>query len=32
MPEEPGEHTYWVYLMSDSYMGLDQQIPLTFVR
>jgi hypothetical protein len=30
LPEEEGEYTYWLYLMSDSYPGLDQQIPLTF--
>ena len=30
MPETPGRVIYTVYLMSDSYIGLDQQYDLHF--
>lgn len=30
MPENPGRVIYTVYLMSDSYLGLDQQYDLYF--
>mmetsp|Transcript_16138 Transcript_16138/g.17948 ORF Transcript_16138/g.17948 Transcript_16138/m.17948 type:complete len:210 (-) Transcript_16138:40-669(-) len=30
-PEDPGEYTYQVYFLSDSYIGLDQQYPIKFV-
>ena len=30
-PEEEGNWTYFVYLMSDSFRGLDQQLPFSFI-
>lgn len=29
-PTLAGDYTYYVYLMSDSYMGLDQQYKISF--
>ncbi len=30
LPDRPGHYTYWLYLMCDSYLGLDQQVPISF--
>jgi len=29
-PTLAGDYTYYIYLMSDSYMGLDQQYKISF--
>jgi len=29
-PTQPGEYTYYIYFMSDSYLGLDQQYKFKF--
>jgi len=30
VPEEEGDHHYYLYLMCDSYIGLDQQYDIQF--
>ena len=29
-PEEAGQHKMWLYLISDSYLGLDQQYEMSY--